>query len=555
MSSPGKAPPARLAAAGGLRGAALLHDPRYNKGTAFTAAERDALGLHGLLPPRVLDMQEQLGRVLRNFNAQPSALERYVYLAALQDRNETLFFRTLIDHIEEMLPVVYTPTVGEACREFGRIFRRPRGLYLTADDRGRMREVLRNWPEPGVRVIVVTDGERILGLGDLGANGMGIPIGKLNLYTACAGVPPQACLPVMLDVGTDNSDLLEDPLYTGITRRRLRGADYHALADEFVAAANDVFPGVLVQFEDFATENALALLARHRNTVCTFNDDIQGTAAVILSGLLSSARITGVALKDQRLLFLGAGAAAVGVADLIVSALARDGMNEAEARGHCNFVDTRGLVTAGRDGIAAHKLPYAHDRAPAATLRDSVQALRPTGLIGLSTSPGAFSEPVLRAMAACNERPVIFALSNPTAKAECTATEAYRATDGRAIFASGSPFAPVNYRGRRFVPGQGNNAYIFPGIGLGVLTARARRVTNEMFHAAAQTLAGLVPQSALAEGLLFPPLATIREVSFRIAAAVATLAWRDNLAAIPQPADIEAAVRAEIYDPVYPEYV
>ena len=536
-----------------VRRDALLHDPRLNKGTAFTEAERERLGLRGLLPPRILTLAEQEERILRNFHGKNSPLEQYIYLTGLQDRNETLFYRVLVDHLAEMMPVIYTPTVGEACRTFGHIFRRPRGLYVTSEDRGRVRQILGNWPEPEVRIIVVTDGERILGLGDVGANGMGIPIGKLSLYTACAGIHPAGCLPVTLDVGTDNTELRADPLYIGLPRPRVRGEEYAALLDEFVSAVDQSFPGVLLQFEDFATDNALGLLARFRDRLCTFNDDVQGTAAVALAGLYSAARVTGIGLAQQRILFLGAGSAATGIADLVVGAIRAEGQSDAEARNRCWFFDSRGLVVESRSDLAAYKRPYAHAHPPTTSLLEAIRALRPTALLGLSTQGGAFTGPVLEAMAELNPRPVIFALSNPTANSECTAEEAYRHTGGRAVFASGSPFDPVVLNGKRYVPGQGNNAYIFPGLGLGVLVSRARRVTDSMFHAAARTLAGAVPESALAEGLLYPPLQEIRRVSELIAQAVSEIAWRDGLANVPRPSDPVAAVRSLMWDPQYPE--
>jgi malate dehydrogenase (oxaloacetate-decarboxylating)(NADP+) len=455
----------------------------------------------------------------------------------------------VLDHLAEMMPVIYTPTVGEACRHFGHIFRRPRGMYLTALDRGRMREVLRNWPAGKVSVIVATDGERILGLGDLGAFGMGIPIGKLALYTACAGIHPAECLPVTLDMGTDNAELLADPLYTGLVRPRLRGAEYEACIEEFVTAVEDVFPGTLLQWEDFATDNAFAILARYRDRLCTFNDDIQGTAAVTLAGLLSAGRVTGHPLAEQRLLFLGAGSAATGIGTLIVNAMVREGMPEGEARRRCWFYDSRGLVTAARADLQEHKRPFAHEHPPAASFLDAVRALRPTAILGLAAQPGAFTPEVLREMATINDRPVVLALSNPTSKSECTAEEAYRHTAGRAVFASGSPFDPVTLDGQRFVPGQGNNAYIFPGLGLGAILAGARRVTDPMFHAAAAALAGFVDEDTLATGSLFPPLERIREVSARIAEAVVRVAHEEGLARTAMPADLSTTVRAAMYQP------
>jgi len=535
-------------------GIALLQDPRFNKGTAFTEAERDVLGIRGLLPPKVLLLPEQLLRVRRNFESKASDIEKYIFLVALQDRNETLFYRLLVDHLVEMMPIIYTPTVGEACRRFGHLFRRPRGLYVSINDRGRIRTLLRNWPDSEVAVIVATDGERILGLGDLGAHGMGIPIGKLALYTTCAGVHPARCLPIMLDTGTENRELLGDPLYTGLEQRRVRGAEYDAFIEEFVDAVREVFPHVLLQWEDFATENAIHLLERYRDRLCTFNDDIQGTAAVTLAALLGACRGAGIPLTEQRVLFLGAGASATGVAGLVVSAMVRQGLDGSEARRRVALVDSKGLVTTGRDNLADHKRPYAHDLPPAPDLLGAVQALRPTVLIGLSAQAQTFTEPVLGAMAGRHERPIVFALSNPTSKAECTAEQAYRFTEGRALFASGSPFGPVSFNGRTFRPSQVNNAYIFPGLGLGVVLSRARRVTESMFHLAAETLARAIPERAIREGSLLPPLASIREVSVSIASAVARLAAAEGLADGQVPEDTEAWVRSGMYDPVYADY-
>src|SRR6266568_2473564 len=446
--------------AGMLRGYTVLRDPLLNKGTAFSEAERDALGLRGLLPPNVATQDEQASRVIENLRRLPTSLEKHIALTALHDRNETLFFRIVTDHPDEITPLIYTPTVGLACQEYGRIFQKPRGLFVGANDRGRVAKLLANWPYRDVAIIVVTDGERILGLGDLGANGMGIPVGKLALYTACAGVPPSACLPVLLDVGTNNSELLDDPLYIGLHQSRVRGEEYDALVEEFVLAARKLFPGVVIQFEDFATSDAFRLLEKYRDRIPTFNDDIQGTAAVVLAGLLSALRITSGKLGEQTLLFQGAGEAATGIADLAVEAMIATGMSEAQARRRCWLVDSKGLVIKGRADLAAHKRPYAHDHVPARSLLEAVEALRPTAIIGVAAVGGAFSEEVVRTMAAQNERPIVFALSNPTSKSECTAQEAYRHTSGRALFACGSPFDPVTLNGRSYVPRQGNNSYI-----------------------------------------------------------------------------------------------
>jgi malate dehydrogenase (oxaloacetate-decarboxylating)(NADP+) len=537
------------------RGIELIHDPRFNKGTGFTEAERDALGLRGLLPPRSLTMQEQLRRVRHNFDGKASAIDKYIFLIDLHDRNEALYYRFVVDNLQEMMPIIYTPTVGEACRRFGHIFRRPRGLYVSIKDRGRIRQVLENWPDRKVSVIVVTDGERILGLGDLGAHGMGIPIGKLSLYVACAGVPPFETLPITLDVGTDNADLRHDPLYTGLYQPRVRGPEYDAFIEEFVEAVQQVFPGVLLQWEDFATENAIHLLARYRDRLCTFNDDIQGTAGVVLTALLSACRVLRAPLRDQRLLFFGAGASATGVASLIASAMVRQGLTQAEAMERIWFVDSKGLVVSSRTDLQEHKRPWAHDHAPMVTLLDAVNAVKPTGLIGLSTQPQTFTEPVLQAMAASNARPIVFALSNPTSKSECTAEQAYRFTGGKALFASGSPFDSVPLDGRTHVPRQANNAYIFPGLGLGIVLSKARRVTDAMFHAAANAAAEFVAESDLGQGSLLPPLEDIRKVSAHIAAAVVRLAMDEGLAtATDIPADIEPWVRERMFKPDYPEY-
>jgi malate dehydrogenase (oxaloacetate-decarboxylating)(NADP+) len=534
-----------------LRGPDLLQNPRLNKGTAFSDAEREALGLRGLLPPRIFTPREQELRIMAAFEAKQTPLEKYIYLAALQDRNETLFYRTVVDHIATMMPIIYTPTVGEACRLFGHIYRRPRGLYVSADDRGRMRDVLRNWSAEKVSVIVATDGERILGLGDLGAHGMGIPIGKLALYTACAGIHPAECLPITLDAGTENAALLDDPLYTGLVRHRLRGAEYEAFIEEFVTAVQEVFPGVLLQWEDFATDNAFGILERYRDRLTTFNDDIQGTAAVTLAGLVTATRITGVPLTEQRLLFLGAGAAATGIASLVAGAMAREGMDESQARRQCWFFDSHGLVVASRGDLAAYKKPFAHDHPPEAGFEEAVRTLKPTAILGVSAQGGAFTPGILRAMAEINERPVIFALSNPTSKSECTAEAAYQHTGGRAVFASGSPFDVVTHEGRQFVPGQGNNAYIFPGLGLGVVLAGASRVTDAMFHASARALAEFVSDSSLADGSLFPPLSEIRQTSARIAEAVIRVAHEEGLATQPMPNDLPAYVASHMYEPTY----
>ena len=533
-------------------GVAVLQDPTRNKGTAFTEKERDALGLRGLLPPVVLTQELQVERILTSLRRLPNDLERFISLAALHDRNEALFFRVLGDHPDEMTPIVYTPTVGAACEAFGHIYQRPRGMFITIEDRGRIAKVLRNWPQRKVGMIVVTDGERILGLGDLGANGMGIPVGKLALYTACAGVHPAQCLPVMLDVGTDNERLRADPFYIGLRQKRARGKAYDEFVDEFITAARRVFPGAVIQFEDFGNTNAFRLLNRYRDRICVFNDDIQGTAGVALAGIYSALRITGGKLSEQKILCLGAGEAATGICDLLVSALVAEGLTTAAARRCCWLVDTQGLVVKGRPKLAEHKLPYAHDHPAVADFLAAVETLQPTVIIGVAALGGAFTRPVLEAMARINERPIVFALSNPTSKSECTAEEAYRWTGGRAIFACGSPFPPVTLDGRTFVPRQGNNSYVFPGVGLGAIASGARHITDEMFSSAAHALARQVTEGDLAQGSIYPALTRIREVSAHIAAAVADVAYKRKLTASRKPADVLEHVTAMMYDPHYP---
>jgi len=539
----------------GKRGADLLLDPHLNKGTAFTDRERDALGLRGLLPPKVSTPEQQVARVLENVRRKTSDLEKYIYMVALQDRQESLFYRVVRDNIEELMPIIYTPTVGQGCVEFGHIFRRPRGLYVSYKNRGRVRELMTNWPYREVRVIVVTDGERILGLGDLGAQGMGIPIGKLALYTACAGIHPTQCMPVMLDCGTDNEELLHDPLYIGHPTRRLRGEAYDEFVEEFFDAVQRIFPMACVQLEDFGNANAFRLLNRYRDRACVFDDDIQGTGAVTLAGIYSALHVAGGRLSDQTFLFLGAGEAGIGIGDLMVAGLMAEGMTEADARRRCWYVDIKGLVVKSRTDLAHHHLPYAHDHAFLPDFPQAVEALRPTAIIGVSGAPRLFSRQVIETMARLNRRPIIFALSNPTSKSECTAEEAYAWSEGRALFASGSPFPAVTFGGQTFAPGQSNNSYIFPGVGLGVVGSGATRITDEMFFAAAKALADTVSDEDRAVGRLFPRLGRIREVSVAIAVAVAEVAFRRNLTKMNRPPDLAAHIRSQMYDPAYVDYV
>jgi malate dehydrogenase (oxaloacetate-decarboxylating)(NADP+) len=536
------------------RGLALLRDPLLNKGTAFTPEERDALGLRGLLPARVHTQDEQAARIMTNLRALSDPLEKYVALNALHDRNEALYFRIVIDHIDEVMPIIYTPVVGLACQNYGKVFQRPRGMWITIEDRGRVADVLRNWPYPA-KMIVVTDGERILGQGDLGAQGMGIPVGKLALYTGCGGIAPHLCLPITIDVGTNNAELLANPFYIGLRQRRVTGEAYDALMEEFITAAREVFPGVVIQFEDFANHNAFRLLEKYRERIPTFNDDIQGTAAVALAGIFSALRITGEKLTDQTFLFMGAGEAAVGIADLISSAMEKNGLSAEEGRKRCWLFDSQGLVVNSRTKLAEHKLGYAHDHPPIDDYVTAIKTLKPTGIIGVAAVGGTFTREVLEEIARSNERPIVFALSNPTSQSECTAEEAYRWTGGRALFACGSPFDPVTIDGKTFVPRQGNNSYIFPGIGLGAVASETRQITDEVFMAAAYKLAHLVSESDLEQGSLYPALSRTREVSAHIGAAVMETAHARKLTDKRKPADLLAHVESQMYAPKYSSYL
>lgn len=533
-----------------MKGYNILHNPKLNKSTAFSEQERERLGLRGLLPACLCNQETQQQRVMENLRRKAYDIERYIFLSALQERNERLFYRTVIDNIEEIMPLIYTPTVGQACKEFAHIYRTAKGFYITPDDRGDIRKILDNWPEKDVRVIVVTDGERILGLGDLGANGMGIPIGKLALYVACAGIHPHQCLPVMLDVGTNNQELLNDPLYLGRRERRINGQLYQELVEEFMAAVQDKFPRVLVQFEDFLAPNSFQLLNRYRNRILCFNDDIQGTAAVALAGVYSSTRISGHDFADLRIMFLGAGSAATGIGDLIVAALKQKGLSLTDAKHRLWFVDLNGLVVAERNDLMMHNLPYAH-RYARMNFPDAIKKLKPHILIGATGAAGAFTQEVVELMASINERPGIFALSNPTTKAECTAEQAYAWSQGRAIFTSGSPFPPVHYQGKFFRPSQGNNAYIFPGVGLGAIISNTNSINDNMFLASAQALAKMVSMQALNDGILYPPLTNIRQISLNIAEAVARQAYAAKLTPDSEPDNLRQYIAAQMYDPTY----
>jgi malate dehydrogenase (oxaloacetate-decarboxylating)(NADP+) len=539
------------------RGLEILNDPWLNKGTSFSDKERETLGLKGLLPPFRADMEEQVQRVMENYWRHSDPLDKYTFLIGLADRNVTLFYRVLMENLLEMTPIMYTPTVGYACQQFGHIYRKNRGMYIHLHHKGRIAEVLDNWPKDEVDIIVVSDGSRILGLGDLGANGMGIPIGKLVLYVAGAGLHPNRTLPILLDLGTDNEELLNDPLYLGITHRRVHGDEFYEIVDEFVQAATARWPNVLIQWEDFTNDKAFPLLNRYRNEVLCFNDDIQGTGAVALSGLMAAMRIRQEQLSDQRIVFCGAGSAAVGIADMICAGIADEHeMSTAEARKLIWMCDSRGLVTSTRDsGIEEHKIPYARDEEPSAELLDVVRRVKPTILIGASAHAHTFTEDVVKAMHEHCEQPIIFALSNPTTKAECTAEEAYKWTNGRAIFASGSPFNAVRVSGKVLVPGQGNNMFIFPGVGLGAVVCGATKVTDEMFFTAAKTLAHMVTEEELSAGTIYPDLGKIRQISLAIAAAVCRLAWDEGLAQYAEPDDIRQYVRDCMYHPDYRPYI
>ena len=533
-----------------LRGKALLIDPVQTKSTGFTREERQLYGLRGLLPYDVASIHKQIDRVLGSLRAKNSAIEKYIFLNALLERNQRLFYRTMIDHIEEIMPLVYTPTVGEACKEFAHIFRKPQGFYITPEDRGEIASILKNWPEQDIRIIVVTDGERILGLGDLGANGMGIPIGKVALYVACAGIHPAQCMPVMLDVGTNNLSIREDPLYLGYPYPRITGDDYRSLIDEFVQAVQSCFPNALIQFEDFLTPHAFEFLERYQPSVRCFNDDIQGTAAVTLAGIYSSCRITTKKFTDLTVMFLGTGSAASGAAELIVDAFCAAGLSLQAARERLWFIDRKGLLTAASDNIKPRIKPYAH-RHPPCSFVDAISTVKPNILIGATGVAGTFTEQIVREMAAVNDRPVIIALSNPTSHTECTAEQAYRWSDGRVVFASGSPFPPVQYGDRLFKPAQGNNAYIFPGIGLGIYASGAKLVTQEMFLASAQELAAIVSEQEINNGAIYPALPRVREVSQAIAIAVCRIAMQKGLTEKQLPGDLNAYIQSLMYEPNY----
>src|SRR5499427_2899117 len=530
----------------------LLQDPSLNKSTAFTEAEKQALGIVGLVPDVTESMDVQLNRVMMQLGHKTTDLERYIYLINLLDHNETLFYRTVMSDPARFLPIVYDPTIGEACLKFGHIYRQPRGMYLSIKRRGKVREVLRNWPQKDVRFICVTDGGRILGLGDLGANGAGIPIGKLQLYTACAGVPPQYLLPMYLDAGTNNEQYLNDPLYLGMRRTRPPTEELYSFVDEFVEAVQAVFPKCCIHFEDWTGVDAMHLLERYRDKYCVYNDDVQGTAGITLAGMINAAKLKGKKLKDEKYLFLGAGSAGIGLADLLCSALVAQGMTLKEAQSRVYMFDINGLLESTRKKLVDFQKPYAHKHAPTRDFVAAIESIKPTTIIGVSTVGGAFTQKVIEAMSRINERPVVLALSNPNEHAECTPEQAYTWSKGKAIYAAGVQFPPVHLNGQTFLPGQANNFYIFPAVGMAIFATQAKRVTDDMFIEAARAVGDQVPSDLLKQGLLYPLQSNILEAEIQTAARVAKLVFDSGLACVDRPNDMVSFIRAHVYKPEYP---
>jgi malate dehydrogenase (oxaloacetate-decarboxylating)(NADP+) len=529
----------------------LLQNPSLNKSTAFTEAEKQALGIVGLVPDVTETMDVQLNRVKMQLGHKTTDLDRYIYLVNLLDHDEALFYRTIMSDPAYFLPIVYDPTIGEACLKFGHIYRQTHGMYLSMTRRGKVKQVLKNWPHKDVRFICVTDGGRILGLGDLGANGAGIPIGKLQLYTACAGVPPQYLMPMYLDAGTNNEQYLHDPLYLGMRKTRPPTEDLFSFVDEFMDAVQQVFPKCCVHFEDWTGVDAMHLLERYRDKYCCYNDDVQGTAGITLAGMINAAKLKGTKLKDEKYLFLGAGSAGIGLADLLCSALVQQGMTLKEAQSRVYMFDVNGLLESTRTDLVDFQKPYAHNHAPTRHFVDAIESIRPTTIIGVSTIGGAFTQEVIAAMSRINERPVVLALSNPTQKAECTPEQAYTWSRGKAIYAAGVPFPPVQLNGQTFLPGQANNFFIFPAVGMAIFATQAKRVTDEMFIEAAQAVADQVPSDLLKQGLLYPLQSNILETEIQTAARVAKLVFNSELARVGRPADLVAFIRQHAYKPEY----
>lgn len=546
------------------RGMDLLNHQGLNKGTAFTEEERSALGLHGLLPPYIESLEEQVARAYGAYKRKDDDLERHIYLRALQDTNEVLFYRLLLDHIEEMTPIVYTPVVALACQQFSQIYRRPRGLFISYPLRDSIPALLRNRPNREVDVIVVTDGERILGIGDQGVGGLGIPIGKLSLYTLIGGIRPERTLPIVLDVGTNNAERLSDPEYLGWRHERVTDQAYFDFVDQFVQAVKQELPGTCLQWEDFATAHARPILERYHDQMLTFNDDIQGTAAVALGAILGAVKVTGKSLKEQQIVMFGAGSAGIGVADGLREAMKGEGLSEDEARSHFWIVNSKGLLHSGRTDLTPEQRMYAQPENRVSGwqqtsdgqigLASVMASIKATILIGLSTVRGAFTEPIVREMARKVERPIIFPLSNPTDKSEATAEDLIRWTEGRALVATGSPFAPVRFGGRTIPIAQCNNVYIFPAIGLGVVASGARRVSDAMMLAAARTLAGNSPALKDSSASLLPPLTDIRRVAAQIAVAVGIEAQRDGLAPKLSADELHRRVTEAQWTPAYPSF-
>lgn len=534
-----------------VRGIRVLQDPKLNKSTAFTESEKQALGLVGLVPDVIETEDEQLQRVNYQLGQKPTDLERYIYLMNLLDHNETLFYRTLMSDPARFLPVVYDPTIGEACLKFGHIYRQARGMYLSITRRGTVKDVLKNWPEKDVRFICVTDAGRILGLGDLGANGMGIPIGKLQLYTACAGVPPQYLLPMYLDAGTNNEQYLHDPLYLGMRKTRSSTEELYSFVDEFVQAVQEVFPKCCIHFEDWTGVDAVHLLQRYRDKYCVYNDDVQGTAGIVLTGMINAAKIKGTKLSDERYLLLGAGSAGIGLANLLCSAMVQEGLTLKQAQSRVYMFDINGLLEDTRKDLVDFQQPYAQRHAPTRDFVAAVESIKPTTIIGVSTVGGTFTQKVIETISRINERPVVLALSNPTDHAECTPEQAYTWSKGKAIYAAGVQFPAVDYNGQTFLPGQANNFYIFPAVGMAVFATQASRVTDEMFIEAARAVADQVPSDLLKQGLLYPLQSNILETEIQTAARVAKLVFDSGLARVARPADTVAFIRSHVYKPAY----